>query len=123
MHFVGLRATGFILPLIRPALDRCSHCRVSLVAHNNADHKYKVPPADAAAAMAKVETAFRCWTTVGQQIRPFHQPLAFVFGSSAIGPDILGTSLREPSEVITHLESEEDHEEVHSPDHYTGVPL
>ena len=27
-----------------------------------------------------------------------------------------------PSEVITHLESLEDHEEVHSQEHYTGKP-
>ena len=35
----------------------------------------------------------------------------------------LPASLKEPSEVITHLESEEDHEEVHSRVHYTGIPL
>jgi len=35
----------------------------------------------------------------------------------------LPASLRMPSEVITHLESEEDHEDVHSRVHYTGTPL
>jgi integrase len=27
--------------LIRPALDRCGHCKMSRVAHNKADHKYE----------------------------------------------------------------------------------
>jgi divalent metal cation (Fe/Co/Zn/Cd) transporter len=34
----------------------------------------------------------------------------------------LAAALKEPSEVITHLESEQDHEEVHAKIHYTGVP-
>lgn len=34
-------------------------------------------------------------------------------------PDTLGT----PAEVITHLESAEDHAEVHRQDHYTGMPV
>ncbi len=34
----------------------------------------------------------------------------------------LAAALDMPAEVITHLESEEDHEQVHSQTHYTGVP-
>jgi divalent metal cation (Fe/Co/Zn/Cd) transporter len=34
----------------------------------------------------------------------------------------LPVELGKPAEVITHLESLEDHEDVHSPKHYTGRP-
>jgi divalent metal cation (Fe/Co/Zn/Cd) transporter len=34
----------------------------------------------------------------------------------------LPVELGSPSEVITHLESLEDHEDVHSTEHYTGRP-
>lgn len=34
----------------------------------------------------------------------------------------LPAELAMPAEVITHLESEEDHEEVHAQRHYTGLP-
>jgi cation diffusion facilitator family transporter len=36
--------------------------------------------------------------------------------------DRLPAELSRPAEVITHLESEEDHEEVHAHKHYTGLP-
>lgn len=35
----------------------------------------------------------------------------------------LPSELPMPAEVVTHLESEEDHEKVHSREHYTGLPL
>ena len=35
----------------------------------------------------------------------------------------LPAELSMPAEVITHLESEEDHQEVHTREHYTGLPL
>jgi hypothetical protein len=34
----------------------------------------------------------------------------------------LPVELEQPAEVITHLESLEDHEDVHSVEHYTGRP-
>jgi hypothetical protein len=34
----------------------------------------------------------------------------------------LPVELAKPAEVITHLESLEDHEHVHSIEHYTGRP-
>jgi cation diffusion facilitator family transporter len=36
--------------------------------------------------------------------------------------DRLPAELTMPAEVVTHLESEEDHEEVHVREHYTGLP-
>ena len=38
----------------------------------------------------------------------------------AILEEQLPRRLNIPSEVVTHLESLEDHEEVHSEEHYTG---
>lgn len=35
----------------------------------------------------------------------------------------LAAELTTPTEVITHMEAEEDHESVHAHEHYTGLPL
>ena len=54
---------------------------------------------------------------------PRSMPVGDAHQLATLVEERLPASLKEPSEVITHLESEEDHEEVHSRVHYTGIPL
>lgn len=53
---------------------------------------------------------------------PRATPVGDAHRLATVVEDRLPAELSMPAEVITHLESEEDHEEVHSREHYTGLP-
>lgn len=53
---------------------------------------------------------------------PRDTPVGDAHKLATIVEERLPAELAMPAEVITHLESEEDHEEVHAQRHYTGLP-
>jgi cation diffusion facilitator family transporter len=53
---------------------------------------------------------------------PGSTPLGEAHRLATMVEERLPAELRMPAEVITHLESEEDHAEIHAQKHYTGLP-